>query len=343
MPLHEFYQNHLDRVSRSFAFCIAQLKSPLREWVGLSYLLLRVLDTIEDAPWTDLSQKQNAFADFDAAVLSGMNQASWDWIQKLPPGTPESEIQLCQDFPRLVQNLFDLPLTIRSNISSTVLNMSRGMRHFSHQSQSQGLKLKSLKEVNQYCFFVAGVVGELLTQLIERWMDPSLVTGQTYANSVRFGLCLQKVNLLKDQREDELAGRFLVPNRAELLQSLKVDAKGALDYLLQIPLHMREYRLFCAWSLFLGISSLAWIENSWVQKLMTKIPRSLTESLLKTVEHIIDDNQLLLQHFQAALAKLQTSPTTALSTSNEIPTEHWLPELYKGQLSPQQLVQLGLL
>ncbi len=46
----EFYQTHLDRVSRSFAFCIRQLPDPLRGWVGLSYLLCRILDTIEDSP-----------------------------------------------------------------------------------------------------------------------------------------------------------------------------------------------------------------------------------------------------------------------------------------------------
>jgi hypothetical protein len=30
----DFYQQQLDRVSRSFAFCIEQLPEPLRGWVG---------------------------------------------------------------------------------------------------------------------------------------------------------------------------------------------------------------------------------------------------------------------------------------------------------------------
>src|SRR5204862_458636 len=45
----EFYQGHLDAVSRSFALCIPQLAAPFRQHVALSYLLLRVLDTVEDA------------------------------------------------------------------------------------------------------------------------------------------------------------------------------------------------------------------------------------------------------------------------------------------------------
>ena len=49
MQTISFYQTHLDRVSRSFAFCIKKLESPLRQWVSLAYLLCRVLDTVEDS------------------------------------------------------------------------------------------------------------------------------------------------------------------------------------------------------------------------------------------------------------------------------------------------------
>jgi phytoene/squalene synthetase len=338
MQTAEFYQSHLNRVSRSFAFCIAQLKSPLKEWIGLSYLLLRVLDTIEDAPWDDSQKKHQAFQDFNHAIQSGQVTD----FKSMPNHLPDGELVLLQDFPILIQHLFELPESVRLNITATVLNMSRGMHHFSVRSQSKVLRLKTLKEVNQYCFFVAGVVGELLTQLVSKWVEPTQLPGSVYQNSIRFGLCLQKVNLLKDQKEDESQGRFLVPNRAELLHSMKADAKGALDYLLQIPLHMREYRLFCAWSLFLGITSLAWIENPWVQKLMTKIPRPITESLLKTIENIIDDNQLLVQHFQTAIAKLNTPTAAHLNAPAEITEDTWLMDLYKGQLNSQQLAQLGL-
>src|SRR4051812_50088612 len=57
----EFYQHHLDGVSRSFALCIPQLSPPFRERVALSYLLLRVLDTVEDAPFADKLLQQRQF------------------------------------------------------------------------------------------------------------------------------------------------------------------------------------------------------------------------------------------------------------------------------------------
>src|SRR6267378_3105507 len=60
----EFYQRHLDAVSRSFALCIPQLDQPLRDQVALSYLLLRVLDTVEDAPFADRALQQRQFTAF---------------------------------------------------------------------------------------------------------------------------------------------------------------------------------------------------------------------------------------------------------------------------------------
>src|SRR5712691_3338572 len=64
MRSHEFYQYHLDAVSRSFALCIPQLASPFRERVALSYLLLRVLDTVEDAPFANKLVQQRQFEVF---------------------------------------------------------------------------------------------------------------------------------------------------------------------------------------------------------------------------------------------------------------------------------------
>src|SRR3954464_11438031 len=94
----DFYQSHLDRVSRSFAFCIRQLPSPLKEWVGLSYLLCRVADTIEDAPWESSLAQFEVFERFDQALLSPERLESVQaWVSLFPPGLPEGEILLLGD------------------------------------------------------------------------------------------------------------------------------------------------------------------------------------------------------------------------------------------------------
>ena len=60
---------------------------------------------------------------------------------------------------------------------------------------------------------------------------------------------------------DEEAGRFLVPDRRELLASLRADAEGALAYLRALPREARGYRIFCAWSLMMGAMTISVLDQ----------------------------------------------------------------------------------
>lgn len=336
----QFYQQHLDRVSRSFAFCIARLEGEMRDWVSLSYLLCRLLDTVEDAPWASSAEQDAAFEQFQAFLNFPPTQKMVnEWAATFPRGIDPGERQLLLESERCFSNLHALPAGVKEKIQQPVLNMYRGMRHFLHQRRGQGgLKLKSLAEVNQYCFFVAGLVGELLTDLVgQRW--PGLPhSGGQYRDAHHFGLFLQKINLLKDQAKDEKEGRFLVPSRTELLASVAQDAEGAIRYLQSLPLAEKGFRLFCAWSLFLGLASLPWIERSKLLGLFVKIPRIVTERLLGTVEKLIDDNQALVRLFQEMLPTLPAAKVPAGSTQ-DIP---WMSDLYQGSLSAEDFRALGL-
>lgn len=335
------YQKHLDRVSRSFAFCIARLEGDFRGWVGLSYLLCRILDTVEDALWADASERNEAFLAFEKFLLEGASAHEVaQWAGRFP-GVPEGERELLLDSARIFADLHSLAPSVRDKIRAPVLNMYRGMRHFSRdQRPGQAIRLRSIAEVNQYCFFVAGLVGDLLTELVaERW--PSMqVSRRTYIDAHHFGLFLQKVNLLKDQAADEKEGRFLVPSRPELLASVRKDAEGALRYLQSLPIAEKGFRLFCAWSLFLGLASLPWSERSWARGVFSKIPRLLTQKLLGTVERVIDDNQALLALFQQMLPRLPLITAQPLG-HGEAP--EWLGQAYRGRLGQCEFAELGML
>ena len=336
-----YYQQHLDRVSRSFAFCIARLEGDFRAWVGLSYLLCRILDTVEDALWPDSVSRDSAFNEFEKFLMEGASQPEISaWASRFP-SVPEGERELLLDSARIFSDLHSLHPSLREKIRGPVLNMYRGMRHFTHGARpGEGLRLGSLAEVNQYCFFVAGLVGDLLTELVaERW--PSMqVSRRTRLDAHHFGLFLQKVNLLKDQAADEKEGRFLVPSRPELLASLRKDAEGALRYLQSLPIAEKGFRLFCAWSLFLGLASLPWTERSWARGVFSKIPRLLTQKLLGTVEKVIDDNQALLALFQQMLPKL---PALSPAPKGHGSAPAWLAVAYRGRLGQGEFAELGML
>ncbi len=336
-----YYQKHLDRVSRSFAFCIARLDGDLRAWVGLSYLLCRILDTIEDADWQDASKRDKAFETFEKFLNEGASGTEIsEWSSDFP-SIPNGELQLLNDSARVFSDLHSLPSHLRDKIRKPVLNMYRGMRHFTlGQKSGARIRLRTIADVNQYCFFVAGLVGDLLTELVaERWPSMQL-TRRTYIDAHHFGLFLQKVNLLKDQVSDEREGRFLVPSRVELLASLRKDAEGALRYLQALPIAEKGFRLFCAWSLFLGLASIPWSERAWASGILGKIPRVLTQKLLGTVEKVIDDNQALIVLFHRMLPKLPdfSMPPTR---SGEVPD--WLHHAYRGRLEASEFAELGML
>jgi phytoene/squalene synthetase len=165
--------------------------------------------------------------------------------------------------------------------------MSRGMQGF----MSKGpLRLTSLKKVNLYCYFVAGLVGKLLTQLFLLYKPQFSPSKSLKKNALHFGLFLQKVNILKDQIEDELSGRHLVPDREAVLASAQQNATAGLDYILALPAEEKGYRVFCAWSFFLGMATLA--------KGSIKMVREETSKLLGQVQAIAGDNAALRRLFE---------------------------------------------
>lgn len=285
-----FYQSHLDQVSRSFAACIAQLRAPMRSWISLSYLLFRVLDTVEDSEWEQIALQDKQYDLFDAFVnCSPEPQEVEKWVSRFPSSISENEKKLLTNSKLLFDDLHELSVKVKSAIQASLLRMSLGMRHYS----ARKTQITDMVDLNRYCYFVAGIVGELLSRLFVE-LRPDFVEPPAFLkNAFHFGLFLQKVNILKDQRSDEKVGRFLVPDRNLILTSMKANAQGSFQYLLSIPKEEKGFRTFCGWSLFLGLSSLPWIQKAHAADDGSKIPRTVTKELLGSLEKIIDDDEAL--------------------------------------------------
>ena len=337
-----FYQNHLDQVSRSFAFCIKKLDSPFRQWISLSYLLCRVLDTIEDSPWEDVSLRNSQYAEFESFLNQAPSPAVVSaWSAKFPKAIPESEKGLLNQAFILFDDLHGLTEQVRQDIRETVTCMSAGMRHYaSNHAQNKTLRLETLAEVNRYCYFVAGIVGELLTRLFSEYRTDFKPGPEIWKNAFHFGLFLQKVNLLKDQRSDEREGRYLVPDRTVVLSSLRENAVGAIDYITSLPQDEKGYRVFCAWSLFLGAASLPFIEQSYEQDDKSKIPRSVTEQLLAAIEEIAQDNSALRSGMEEYLPLLpHYTPENIISPMST----DWFKKISGNVLASTDLLELRVL
>ena len=295
------YPGHLARVSRSFAACIAELEPPLAEWVGLGYLLCRLLDTVEDAPWASPEAQQAHFA---AALRLCAAPAAPDvvaaWAAGLPDAIAPGERALLDDAPALLADLHALPPAPRAAMQVTLARMGRGMQGFARRRKRSGeVRLRDVMEVNRYCYVVAGVVGHLLSDLYA-CAQPKGARALDPVDAVHFGLFLQKVNLLKDRAEDEREGRFWLPDADAIRQSLRANAEGAARYLCAIDRAQRGFRLFCAFSLVLGAYSLQLYDG----RAAAKLDRAETLALFAQLRDTVDDQAALDAALAAALAQL---------------------------------------
>jgi phytoene/squalene synthetase len=313
----------------------------------LGYLLCRIVDTIEDAGWSDPQAQERAFGDFDAFLVNApATDLVFGWIQSFPELNNEGESLLLKDAERVFAEFHALPPEIREILRKPILSMSSGMRHFMTRKAREGvLRLKDLGDVNRYCFFVAGVVGEMLTQLLLHRSSANPPTEKvSLEDAYRFGLFLQKVNILKDQAGDENVGRFLVPSRPGVRLSMLRDAEGALRYLLSIPEQNVGFRLFCGWSLFLGLASLPWIDRSYDEgSASIKIPREEALEVLCSVEERVRQNSALMALYDSFVARLKKEtdrgPESA-SSSEPRDEARSLLSLYRGALAPSQVLSL---
>lgn len=330
MRSQEFYQRHLEAVSRSFALCIPQLEPPFGPQVALSYLLLRVLDTVEDTAFPDklLQQREfNAFRQFLAKRPSGAQIERFR--AAFPASITEGERNLLADTEAFVEDYHQLPAAPRSIVFSSIDRMAQGMSAYARRPDP--MRLVDLEDVSRYCCIVAGLVGELLTRL---WALGG-GTPPPMLHAYRFGLFLQKVNILKDQAEDEAAGRFLVPDRREILSSLRADAEGALSYLTSLPTGARGYRIFCAWSLMLGAASLAQLDAP------RESHRAETMALLGRTAAIAQDDEALKRQFAELLPRLPEVRARAPLAKPE--AAEWFVRMLNAPLTEDDLMALGAL
>ena len=177
----------------------------------------------------------------------------------------------------------------RAILRRWVTEMVFGMRRFVID-HPDGIRIRTLAEFREYCYFVAGTVGHLLTEL---WHEHSAFVGKaTYARLLEdceaFGEALQTVNILKDIAWDAehenaiyvpsdllraagsghdaiLAPEKRVANRqalAPLLQVARDDVERALRYIEAIPAAAMRVRLFCVLPVLLAIATIRELERS---------------------------------------------------------------------------------
>jgi Phytoene/squalene synthetase len=277
------YQDQiLPQVSRTFALTIPQLPDELAQVVGNAYLLCRIADTIEDEPALPLEDKRRYEQALSDAVARGAGDLGWvaELVGRLSDATLPAEAQLVQNLPLVLEVTRGFSVGARKAIARCVAIMGFGMHRFQRQAGPQGLP--DLVDLDRYCYYVAGVVGEMLTDLFCE--HDAGIAGRAellHARAVSFGQGLQMTNILKDQFEDRARGVCWLPAALFARHGVDADAlatgrwsdgyraamdelvgvahahlRNALDYSLAIPPQQDGLRRFLLWAVALALLTL---------------------------------------------------------------------------------------
>lgn len=318
------YQNTiLQDVSRTFALTIPQLPDQLSHVVGNAYLLCRIADTIEDDKSMSADTKRK-FAEMFIQVVAGKSSVetfSKSLFPLLSSEASEAEHNLIANTAPVIRITHSFNQRQRAALERCVSIMAEGMARYQDTETLDGVK--NLDDMGQYCYYVAGVVGEMLTEL---FCDYSSEIDQHRDDlmklSVSFGQALQMTNILKDIWEDHHRGACWLPrdifnkfnvditNKTpgyksegfkqglmELIGVAHTNLENALRYTLILPPHERGLRRFCLWSLGMALLTLDKInKNPWfTEGSQVKISRlSVKATILFTNLCVNHDNVLKL-------------------------------------------------
>lgn len=278
----------LPRVSRTFALGVSLLPPRLELPVRLGYLLCRIADTIEDDLALGAARKAELLDAFAACFDD--SECADDY------GGIISELTTSHDYLALVSATADvfilyrlLDAATRAILRRWVLEMVEGMRAFV-LAHPAGIRIADMPEFHRYCYYVAGTVGHLLTDL---WQVRSrAISDRAHARLLEdcesFGEALQVVNILKDIAWDAehensifipsnvlraagsghshiLDGARRAANRVALeplIEIAKNDIERGLRYIENLPLHAVRVRLFCALPILFAVATTREIERS---------------------------------------------------------------------------------
>jgi farnesyl-diphosphate farnesyltransferase len=196
-----FCYDVLKDVSRSFAEVICQLPNNISLDFVILYLRARALDTIEDETPIlndDLKKKKK--------ILKHFHKETNDILYEI---NDVKHRRLIHNYSRVMKVSSVLSNKSRTLTNKIIKKMAKGMIKYLDS------KIETVEQYNDYCYYVAGLVGEILTQfsVVNGFEDANFIK-QTIKNKNVFsnhrkggldksmGIFLQKTNIIRDYKED---------------------------------------------------------------------------------------------------------------------------------------------
>jgi len=321
----QYCEEMLLKVSRTFALNIAKLRGDTHRAVLLGYLFFRIADTFEDNSYQTEREKIRALQEF-AAIFKG-NKSLTERLRLYEPlkfrwREESPEKNLVENGDRVFRCYFDLPEIYRRIMDPHLATTAEGMASFQRRKQEEGkaiFQLRDLPDLEDYCYYVAGSVGIMLTEIFCLREGLRGCERELRRRQVQFGLALQFTNIVKDYFKDLERGWCYIPasvtgkyglepeellqlspeGRRKILKDLVPRVvehfDATLGYIELLPKGERDIRLFCSIPFVLAYNTLL-----QVIEVGAKLSRPQVAVILDQCELFARSNQKLREDYQRA-------------------------------------------
>lgn len=226
----------LAHTSRTFALAIPLLPAPASGDVTLAYLLLRIADTLEDAERLSAAERVAALDELSQVMqlrdIGAARRFAKHWSAKRPTDDVWCQ-RLLSHAGDVVRSAAQLDEQVSGLVFVHCRRVMQGMAQFAAASSDGPVRLDSLADLRRYCYFVAGIVGELLTDVFRARIDSALPFEALRQRAPYFGEGLQLINMLRDSDGDAREGRQFLPpavDRRQIAQLAREDLEIAESY-----------------------------------------------------------------------------------------------------------------
>ena len=198
-------------VSRTFALTVDVLDEPMSSYICLGYLVCRIADTVEDAAHIPPAEQADLLRMYDAVLDPEDDMDAEAFVAAVDPFLPGEDAMtndwaVVRDAPRVIDTFQELPADVQEAIVPPARELVSGMAEFVERYDDDGgLRIQTRSELEEYCYYAAGTVGNLITNLVTRHDVATDRRRRLYDTAEEFGLLLQLVNISKDVYDDYTA------------------------------------------------------------------------------------------------------------------------------------------
>lgn len=323
-----YLAGYMAKVSRSFAIVAPEVEAPMDDYLGVAYLICRVVDNIEDAE-QPFEWKRARFAEFESllvrpedarVVLSAWEVEAWPGLS----ADEEAMMGVVDGLP-LWEIYAGMPSVYQAPVAQYAREMAQGMcrsvdptpQDFFHDCEGVRVPLTPA-DYNLYCYYVAGTVGSMITDMMVTFYGIDTESAVALrAGSQTCGRALQKTNIVKDFARDLSRGFSFLPQswlaevdyaplhlagapadwKQSVLRDVLAELDGSVSYVVGLPQRALGFRkagllmLLPAYeTLLLAASKLP---DLFTERHAVKISRPLMMQLIAKTQRVAGDDDAI--------------------------------------------------